>query len=427
MSLTASAAAMPFAPGPLRSLLDTGLSASFVSELAIKVLYFGGSANGAELARRMRLPFNEILDSLLDTLRRQALVEVRGGTSTLAAGYDFALTERGRQRAQELSERNRYAGPAPIPMRQYRASVKSQSVRGTKVDRQQLAVAYSDMVLPPHVLEQVGPAIRSGRSVFLFGPPGNGKTSIAERMGWLLGGAVYLPFALEHDGQVIKFFDPLHHSALEADDGKMDERDRRWVLSKRPFVVAGGEMTLESLDLTYSESGRFHEAPLQLKANCGVFLLDDFGRQQISPRALLNRWIVPLEKGVDYLNLHSGQTLSIPFDQLLVFSTNLEPSSLVDEAFLRRIRYKIHVPNPKPEEFEYIFQRVCAQKNIPYEPSAFKQLERFYKETGLPQRACHARDLIDQLIDIARFQGIEPALSPDLLDLACQSYFVRLD
>jgi predicted ATPase with chaperone activity len=424
---TTTVEAETFVPTPLRSLADSGLSPSFVSDLILKILYFGGAASGQELSRRIRLPFNEILDPLLDGQRRQALVEVRGGVSTLAAGYEFALTERGRLRAQELSERNRYAGAAPIPIRQYRASVKAQSVRGTKVDRQQLNVAYSDMVLPPTVLEQVGPAIRSGRSVFLFGPPGNGKTSIAERMGWLLGGAVYLPHALEHDGQVIKFFDPLYHTALEAEDGRMDERDRRWVLSKRPFVTAGGELTLESLDLTWSESGRFHEAPLQLKANCGVFLVDDFGRQQISPRALLNRWIVPLEKGVDYLNLHSGQTVSIPFDELLVFSTNLEPRQLVDEAFLRRIRYKISVPDPSPEQYRSIFQRACSAKGVPFEPSALDRLDVYNEQSGVPRRACHPRDLLDQLLDISRFQGLEPALTPDLLDMAWNSYFVRMD
>jgi len=263
--------------------------------------------------------------------------------------------------------------------------------------------------------------------VFLFGPPGNGKTSIAERMAWLLGGAVYLPHAIEHDGQVIKFFDPLYHQALEADDGRMEERDRRWVLSKRPFVVAGGELTLDSLDLTWLESGRFHEAPLQLKANCGVFLLDDFGRQQASPCVLLNRWIIPLEKGVDYLNLYTGQTLAVPFDELLVFSTNLEPRELVDEAFLRRIRYKINVPDPTREEFRDIFLRVTASKRMDFTDEALEQIEEFYAENNISRRSVHPRDLIEQLIDIARFQGLEPALTPELIDLACNSYFVRME
>jgi predicted ATPase with chaperone activity len=424
---TAAASAQPFAPPPLRSVEDTGLPESFVSDLILKVLHFGGNASGAELARRVRLPYVEILDSLVAAHRKAQFIEVRGGTSTLAAGYEYALTERGRARALELAERSRYAGPAPVPMAQYRASVKAQTVRTARITRQDLEVAFSDLVLPPRVLDQVGPAIRSGRSVFLFGPPGNGKTSIAERMAWLLGGAVYLPYALEHDGQVIKFFDPLYHVALESEDGRMDERDRRWVLSKRPFVVAGGELTLDALDLTYLEAGRFHEAPLQLKANCGVFLVDDFGRQQISPRALLNRWIVPLEKGVDYINLHSGQTVAVPFDELLVFSTNLEPRDLVDEAFLRRIRYKIGVPDPTPEGYRDIWERVCAMKNLPENPAAIEQVEAFYRDNNIKQRACQPRDLIDQLIDIAVFRGEPPELTEELIDLACSSYFVRLD
>jgi len=422
-----SAPTEPFVPSPLRSLADTGLSESFLSDLILKVLHFGGNASGAELSRRVRLPYLEILDPLVAAHRKQQFIEVRGGVSTLAAGYEYALTERGRARAVELAERSRYAGPAPVPMAQYRASVKAQTVRNTRITRQDLEVAFSDLVLPKRVLDQVGPAMRSGRSIFLFGSPGNGKTSIAERMAWLLGGAVYLPYALEHDGQVIKFFDPLYHVALEAEDGRMDERDRRWVLSKRPFVIAGGELTLDSLDLTYLEAGRFHEAPLQMKANCGVFLLDDFGRQQISPRALLNRWIVPLEKGIDYVNLHSGQTLSVPFDELLVFSTNLEPRDLVDEAFLRRIRYKIAVPDPTPEDFRLIWERVCANKNLLDSQEALEQVEAFYQRNHIPQRACQPRDLIDQLIDIAVFRGEEPALTPELVDLACSSYFVRLD
>jgi predicted ATPase with chaperone activity len=234
-----------------------------------------------------------------------------------------------------------------------------------------------------------------------------------------------VPYALESDGEVIKYFDPLYHVPLEARSTRMDERDNRWVLCKRPFVTAGGELTLSSLDMTYLDSGRFHEAPLQIKANCGVFLMDDFGRQQVAPHALLNRWIVPLEKDVDYLSLNSGQTLEVPFDVLLVFSTNLKPEDLVDEAFLRRIRYKIHVPDPTPDEFEAIFKRVCTANGITYEPTAFNRLTAFYETTALTPRACHPRDIVNQINDIARFYRVQPKLSDQLLDLAIKSYFVR--
>jgi hypothetical protein len=337
-----------------------------------------------------------------------------------------ALTDKGRARAVELIDRSAYSGPAPVGLDDYWDSVKLQTIDAVVVTRQDLRGAYNHLVVNERLLNQLGPAINSSQSMFLFGPPGNGKTSLAETAAKLLGGSIYVPYALEHDGQVIKVYDSVFHTGLEADDQQLDARDRRWVKSRRPVVVVGGELTMESLDLVYSETGKFYEAPFQLKANCGMFLIDDFGRQRVSPRDLLNRWIVPLEKREDYLNLRTGQELSVPFDQLIIFSTNLDPASLVDEAFLRRIRYKIEVPNPTIEEYEEIFRRVCERRRVPYEFSAIEFVLDYYDRRGIEPRSCHPRDLIDQLLDIAEYMELPKTLSPELLQSACDSYFVRL-
>lgn len=415
-----------FAPPPIRSSEDTGLTPAFIGELVLKRIYYGGTLTGHEIARQVRLPFPNVVDVALDSLRRSNLLEVKSGMSPSPASYEYALTSRGHQKVLELLERNGYAGPAPVPLEVYRQAVAAQSIRGVVVTRSQLARAFAGLVISPTLLDQLGPAVNSGRSLFLFGPPGNGKTSIAETVTRVLGGAIYLPFAVEYDGQVIKLFDPVHHRAEDLLDGKPDATDRRWVLTQRPVVVAGGELTMAQLDLVYSETSHFYEAPLQMKANGGMFLIDDFGRQQVSPRDLLNRWIVPLEKREDYLSLRTGQVISVPFDQLIIFSTNLEPHRLVDEAFLRRIRYKVQVPNPTEDEFREIFARVCAERGVPYEPAAVAQVIAYVQQHGLELRCCQPRDLVEQIIDIATFTDAAPRLTPELVRLACASYFVRV-
>jgi predicted ATPase with chaperone activity len=282
-------------------------------------------------------------------------------------------------------------------------------------------------VIADALLNQLGPAINSGRSIFLFGHAGNGKTSIAETVAKLMSDALLIPHAVVIDGQVLRVFDPIHHDRIPVPASMEYSYDRRWVLSKRPVVVAGGELNMASLDLVYDEYSKYYEAPLQMKANGGLFLIDDFGRQQMRPRDLLNRWIVPLEKRLDYLTLHTGKKIEVPFDQLIIFSTNIEPKQLVDEAFLRRIRYKVEVGNPTPQEYREILRRICMHKGVPYSDDGLRYLlENEYPRRNVEMRACHPRDLMDQLIDIARFTRTQPTMSRELLAAACKSYFVDM-
>jgi predicted ATPase with chaperone activity len=423
---TPSLQAAGFTPPELHSLADTGLNPQFLADLALKVIYYASTISGYDVALAMKVPYLGVLDQVLESLKRDLYLEVRSGSALTTASYTYATTQKGTIRALELIERSSYVGPAPVNLTDYRHAVRMQTVSNVVVNRQSVREVFSRLVLSERILNQIGPAINSSLSVFFFGPPGNGKTSIAETAAKLLGGTIYIPYALEYDGQVIKVFDTIFHPTVDPEDRTVDARDRRWVKCTRPVVVAGGELTMEALDLVYSETSKYYEAPFQLKANCGMFLIDDFGRQQVSPRDLLNRWIVPLEKREDYLNLRTGQEIMVPFDQLIIFSTNLDPASLVDEAFLRRIRYKIEVPNPTIEEYEEIFRRVCDAKGVPYDFSAVEFILDYYGRRGIEPRNCHPRDLLDQVIDIAEYLEQPPVLSQELLEAACESYFVRL-
>jgi predicted ATPase with chaperone activity len=412
-------------PPRVNSIEDTGIDASFISDLMLKHIYFGGVMAGATIANNMCLPYYQIVEVLLESLKTQNFVEVRGSTGVLSTTYRYALTDKGQNKVREAFERNTYAGPCPVTLQDYTFAVQRQTIRNVVVTREALAAAFSGLVFNQQTLDQVGPAINSGRSIFLFGPPGNGKTTIAEVSSTLLGGNIYVPYAVMVEGQIIRVYDEAHHHRVSETDPELV--DQRWVLSKRPVVVVGGELTLSELDLQMSEESRIYEAPLQMKANAGMFLIDDFGRQQISPRALLNRWIIPLERRIDYLTLITGNKLQIPFDELLIFSTNLDPKDLMDDAFLRRIRYKIHIMPPSLDEFREIFKRTCAQRNIEYNEAALGYIyNEYYVKLGLQMRSCHPRDLLDQLMDIARYLRVRPMLAKELIDLACKSYFVKL-
>ena len=432
MSLTATASsAIPnTAPAPPvpKSLHETGLSADQVEQLLIKTLY-GGEATGLTVAERIRLPFT-MIEPLVERLRTEQLVEVRGSAGAGSATYRYALTDGGRDRARQYLDVSQYVGPAPVTLAAYLAQMRTLSEARVYIDRERLRQGFSHLIISDQVLEQLGPAVNAGKAVFLYGPPGNGKTVIAEGLGRALGGDMYMPYAIDVDGHTLTMFDPINHESLEegahsASVVSIAPRDRRWVRIRRPVVMVGGELTLDKLDLTFNPMTKFYEAPIQLKANGGVFLVDDFGRQRIRPQELLNRWIVPLESRIDYLTLHTGKKFQVPFDVLIVFATNLDPASLADEAFLRRIPYKIPINDPTTDEFSRIFDLNCRRRNLRFHQVMVAYLQRrHYGPAGRPLRACHPRDILDQVTALCRYRGVEPAITRELLDAACASYFV---
>jgi predicted ATPase with chaperone activity len=427
VKLSDDPAATSVLPPRLRSIEETGLSVSYLSDLVLRALYLIGEMTGQMLVDLLHVPWENVIDQAMNYLRREQMAEVKGAGGIGERAYRYQATSKGMERARELGERNQYLGPAPVPLTAYWEVMRGQSTQALTVTEESIRQAFSALVINEALLQQLGPAINSGRSIFLFGNAGNGKTSIAEAASRLLSDTIAIPHAVIIDGQVIRVFDPIHHEEVPLQPGQEREVDRRWVLSSRPIVVAGGELNMASLDLVYNEESKFYEAPLQMKANAGLFLIDDFGRQQMRPRDLLNRWIVPLEKRVDFLTLHTGKKIEVPFDQLIIFSTNIEPKQLVDEAFLRRIRYKVEVPNPSPAEFREIMRRVCKAKSVPYSDDGLRYLlETEYPRRKLELRAVHPRDLIDQLIDIARFTRTQPIMSRELLAAACKSYFVEM-
>jgi len=425
---------LPFEPPMPKSIEETGLGLGFLADLAIKIMYFEGYISGYEIADTMKLPYSGVVDEVLEFLKREQFCEVKGAGGLGESGYQYVISVKGSEKAREVLDRGQYVGPAPVPLEAYTDAFRRQPLQNVAIHQRVVRQALSHLVLNERIFSQVGPAVNSGRSIFLFGPPGNGKTAIAESIGMMIfRDDIYVPYAVEVDGQIIKVFDSINHRPVKEENGgassskKGNKMDRRWVKIHRPFIVTGGELTLEGLDLVYDNVSKYYEAPFQMRANGGMLLIDDFGRQQVRPRALLNRWIVPLEKRVDFLTLHTGRKIEIPFDVLIAFATNLAPTDLVDEAFLRRIRHKIEIRDPSFEDYREIFKRVCAQKGVPYDEKALAYLlQEQYIKPQIPLRACHPRDIIDQLIDIARYQNRPPVLTKDLIDQACEAYFVEL-
>lgn len=407
------------------SVEETGLGLAFISDLVLKIIYMNDQITGGEISNWVCLRYGNIIDRALMLLRREHLVDTtsRGVVSEL--GYGYTITEKGVARVLQVMERNAYVGPAPITVQHYADMVKHQAISEVRVSPEMVRSAMAELVIEDRVLRDIGRAVNTGRSLFLFGHPGNGKTMIAEHIVPLLGGDVFIPHAVSIDGQVIKVYDPPNHEPLES-PGDRPPYDPRLVLCMRPAIIVGGELTLEGLDLSYDSAAKVYQAPLQMKANGGMFLIDDFGRQLVTPKALLNRWIVPLEKRVDYLTLRTGKKIEIPFDQLLVFSTNLAPKDLVDEAFLRRIQNKMNIVNPTREAFCEIFRRQCDALGVGYDPNGLEHLLReHYDKPQREFRSCHPRDLLRTMAGIARYDGSPAILTPELIDHACETYFVQ--
>lgn len=417
---------IPEAP---ESIAETGLTFPYICELLLKTMHSGGSLTAQELCQSTKLPFANIVDECLKYLSDEQMCEVSSGTGYMATSWTYQISGKGRERVKEHLERDGYVGPAPVSLEDYVAMVGSQSLATGNVTPETVKKAFGDLVVEDLFAMQIGPAVRSGKSIFLYGPPGNGKTSVAERITRMLGGHVWLPYAIQAGGQVITLYDTTAHVLRNDLMDKFSVQtniDERWVCCDRPMVIVGGELTFQNLDLMYDPGAKIYTCPIQMKSNNGVLLIDDFGRQRISPKELLNRWIVPLEKRRDYLNLATGRQISIPFDILVVFSTNLDPKDLADEAFLRRIKYKMPINDPPLPVFRAIFKKGCEQRGIPFRDDMFMwMLDSYWKPKKRPMRCCQPRDILDQIVDKARFEGKNPELSAESIKYAIDTYFVE--
>jgi hypothetical protein len=421
---------VPFPPAP-QSLEETGLALDLILQLTLKSLHFAGELSGIDLSRRLGLEF-AVIAPALELLKAQHQVAIVGGGFVGGATYRYRITDAGRTRAALFLETSHYVGAAPVPLAQYQAymhAYRAAAPRGAT--RERVRNAFSHLVISDAVLDQLGPAINAGHSMFVYGPPGNGKTVISEAIHNLLEGEIAIPHALEVEGSIVRLFDPVNHEAVtvEADQdslASLSNGDRRWVRCRRPMVMVGGELTLDSLELSYNPTTGFYRAPVQAIANGGVLVIDDFGRQHCSPRDLLNRWIVPLESRVDFLTLQSGQKFELPFMTLIVFATNIRPAELVDEAFLRRIQYKIFAESPTVEDFKTIFASCCRDLGATAETGLVEQLLiEYYRPRKIALRGCQPRDLIKQALSLASYVNRPPHLTFDLIEAACNSYFVN--
>ena len=417
----------PFVPRPPETLEEAGLDSSIVESLILKYLHGAGSASGGQIAEELCLPADPIIQYLAGLKRQQIVVYVDAGNM---GDFTYTLTDVGRDRVQRCLRESMYVGPAPVPIDAYVAGIQAQTITQLQPQKEDLTRAFSDLLVSEEMFEILGPAINTGRGMFLYGYPGNGKTSIAERITRCFGDEIYIPKCLISGGFVLKLFDSANHEVVQQKSNsilKKDKVDPRWIKIKRPTIVVGGELTMDALEIQYNATTKTCEAPLQLKSNCGTLVIDDFGRQRMRPVELLNRWIVPLEKRYDFLSLPNGKKLQVPFDQLIIFSTNLEPKDLCDDAFLRRIPYKINVEDPTEAEFRKLFEFVAPPLGFKIDDKAKAALdyliETHYKPTKRAFRCCQPRDLMLQVRNRCLYVGHDLELTPEMFDYAVSVYF----
>jgi predicted ATPase with chaperone activity len=417
------------------TLAETGVSGALVEQIALKLLHFRGEIVGKDLAAILGVKYS-VIEPIMDALKWQHLVAVKKSLGMGNASAIFMLSEAGRNAARDYLATNQYAGSIPVPLSQYTEMVKRQKQSPNWISMEKLHAAYRHMVVSEDTMSKIGPAVNSGKSFLVYGQPGNGKTALAEALGAMSREPIYIPYAIECQGNIIQMFDPIYHHKIDdtssepsvfaiSNDSKFDQR---YFKAPRPFITSGGELTLDMLDLSFNEGSKVYEAPFQMKANNGIYLIDDFGRQQTTPAQILNRWIVPMERQIDFLSFRTGGKMLIPFEAFLIFSTNLRPESLGDEAFLRRIQYKMLVKSPDAREFRDIFVRFCQAKKLDFEPAIVDYLvEEHYKPSRKPFRRCQPRDIVTHAIDLINFENRDWKLTKDVLDQAFLSCFVKED
>ena len=413
-----------FRPTEPTTLSETGLPIALVESLILKRLAIVGLSSGRQLANDICIPF-KVLDPVYQNLRSRKHI-VHNGSAPLN-DYNYSLTETGRDRAAIASRSSSYSGPAPVPLIDYILSAEAQTIRAESPKRRELRHAFRDISINESLFESLGPAINSGAGLFIYGEPGNGKSTLAQRITQCFGNEIWIPHAIYEDGQIIKFFDAAYHRTSSDDrDSLLKDTsfDKRWIKVRRPTVMVGGELTMDSLEIRHDANSNVSEASLQMKSNCGCLLIDDFGRQRIEPQELLNRWIVPLESRVDFLSLSTGKKIQVPFEQLIIFSTNLEPSDLVDEAFLRRIPYKIEIADPTPKEFHVLFQIYCERLGCAYDEAVVNYLlKNHFFDQNRRLRRCHPRDLLYQIRNLCVYNEVPMEMRPDYFDRVVKSYF----
>jgi predicted ATPase with chaperone activity len=413
-----------FRPETPTCMAETGLSDAYVEDLILKYLLSSGSECGRKIASLVCLPL-PLIEDRFDVMRSRQLIAPTG--SAMLGDYVYQLTDKGRERGQRAIAQCAYVGPSPVPLEDYVNSVGAQSIQAEKPKRTQLERAFNDIHVETDMYDRIGPAVTAGKGMFVYGAPGNGKTTLARRITHCYGQNILIPHAIVEDGQIIKLFDAAcHEPVISNHEGliKANDHDPRWVRIRRPTVIVGGELTMENLELKHNTAANISEASLQLKSNCGCLLIDDFGRQRIDPTELLNRWIIPLENRIDYLNLATGKKIEVPFDQLIIFSTNLEPHDLADEAFLRRIPFKVHVGDPSQDEFRLLFEEYAKAAEVTCEEGLVEYLlKTHYQDRGKPLRRCHPRDLIDHVTHFCEYHDQELMIDRRRIDHAVRNYF----